>query len=160
MRNRRFLLRGNYLACNPVVVRKDIALLNLFNEDRRLSAHEDYELWLRLKAQYSFCQSRIVTSHLIQHNERSENIMTKQERLETRFLTFIDIATNNEKILSFLADEKDYFIMRNLLILSVNLAHNRHKKAALKYTLKAIKHHKAAFFQLVFWNTLKHIIIA
>ncbi|MFP5471580.1 MAG: glycosyltransferase family 2 protein [Bacteroidia bacterium] len=160
MRNSRFLIRGNYLACNPVVVRKDIALLNPFDENRKLSAHEDYELWLRLNAQYHFCQSRIVTSYLIQHENRSENKMIKKESLETRFLTFIDTATKNEKIVKFLGNEKDYFMMRNLLILSVNLAYNRHKKAAFNYTIKAIKYHKAAFFQLVFWNTIKHIIIA
>ena len=45
---------GNCLSCNGVLVRRDVALKNPFNEDRELSASEDYELWLRILSQYPY----------------------------------------------------------------------------------------------------------
>lgn len=153
-----FLIEGNYLACNPVIVRKDIALENPFIEDRALSASEDYELWLRLLAKYPFHQSTEITSFLIQHDERSVNKMTDPIKLETRFLTFLKYVDNNQELKHFLRDDYAYFVMRNYLILAVDLAHNKHKKIAFLYLKKAIKHSKHAFKQRVFWATLKHLI--
>ena len=67
---------GNHLSCNGVFVRKDIFLQHLFNEDRALSASEDYELWLRLAARYPLFYSNVVTSIIIDHksiNDRKTN---------------------------------------------------------------------------------------
>lgn len=62
---------GNPLSCNGVFLRKDIILLQPFNEDRDLSASEDYELWLRLAARYPLHYSNTITSFVIDHEMRS-----------------------------------------------------------------------------------------
>lgn len=153
-----FLIEGNYLACNPVIVRKDIALANPFIEDRALSASEDYELWLRLLSKYPFHQSSEITSFLIQHGERSVNTMTDPVKLETRFLTFLKYIDQNEELKIFLGNDYHYFIMRNYLILAVDLAYNGHKRKGLFYLRKALHKHKSALMQRVFWATLKHLV--
>lgn len=154
-----FLIEGNYLACNPVIVRKDIALENPFIEDRALSASEDYELWLRLLAKYPFNQSSEITSFLIQHDERSVNTMTDPIKLETRFLTFLKYIDENQALKEFLGADYHYFVMRNYLILAVDLAYNNHKRKGLFYLKKALREHKSALTQRVFWATLKHLIL-
>lgn len=65
------ILSGNILSCNGVFVRKDVMLSNLFNEDRMLSSLEDWELWIRMSARYTFLNSNIITSSVIQHDDRS-----------------------------------------------------------------------------------------
>lgn len=154
-----FLIEGNYLACNPVIVRRDIALANPFIEDRALSASEDYELWLRLLTKYPFHQSAEITSFLIQHDERSVNTMTNPDKLETRFLTFLKYIDENEALKQFLGDDYRYFVMRNYLILAVDLAYNNHKRKGFFYLKKALREHKSALKQRVFWATLKHLIL-
>lgn len=154
-----FLIEGNYLACNPVIVRRDIALENPFIEDRGLSASEDYELWLRLLAKYPFHQSEEITSCLIQHHERSVNTMTDPYKLEKRFLTFLQYMDQNEQFKQFLGPNYRYFVMRNYLVLAVDLAYNGHKKMAFSYLKKGFKEHKSALRQRVFWATFKHIIL-
>lgn len=157
-RRKDFLIEGNYLACNPVIVRRDIALENPFIEDRALSASEDYELWLRLLAKYRFHQSAEITSFLIQHAERSVNTMTNPDKLETRFLTFLKYIDENHELKQFLAEDYQYFVMRNYLILAVDLAYNSHKRKGFFYLKKALHEHKSAWKQRVFWATLKHLV--
>ncbi|HEY3027438.1 MAG TPA: glycosyltransferase [Pyrinomonadaceae bacterium] len=65
------LLRGNLLSCNGVFLRKDVALAFPFNEDRRLSGSEDWELWLRLASRYQIHYSNEVTSVIVNHEARS-----------------------------------------------------------------------------------------
>ncbi len=65
------LLRGNLLSCNGVFLRKDMALAFPFNEDRRLSGSEDWELWLRLASRCQIHYSNEVTSVIVNHEARS-----------------------------------------------------------------------------------------
>lgn len=82
------LATGNHLGCNSVFVRRDIFLLNQFNEDRLLSASEDFELWLRLASKYRLYVSNTITSQLVDHDERSvnningDNIIVRMLRLK------------------------------------------------------------------------------
>jgi glycosyltransferase involved in cell wall biosynthesis len=69
--NSKLFRQGNVLSCNGVFIRKEIAHRNLFVEDRTISGSEDYELWMRLAAQYEFGYSNTVTSSIIHHPSRS-----------------------------------------------------------------------------------------
>ncbi|MEX1190561.1 MAG: glycosyltransferase family A protein [Brumimicrobium sp.] len=152
------LYKGNFFACNAVVVRKDIALENLFNEDRDLTASEDYELWLRLGSQYTFHTAKKITWALIIHEERSVATMDDSTKLILRFEKFLKYTTENKQLMKFLGKKASYFIMKNYLILAVDLALNKHKKEAVKYLKKAIKADKSVFFTRPFYATLKHLV--
>ncbi len=153
------LIQGNCFSCNAVIVKSGIALENKFNENRKLSASEDYELWLRLAAKYPMIAINQVTSVIIHHPERSVLTMNQMEQLENRFNTFIDTTTSNKEVIQFLSGKSGYFKMRNYLILAVDLASNGHKSKAVKYLFKAVRNSQKAFFQRVFWATIKHIIL-
>jgi len=65
------IIFGNSLATNGVFVERQAFLENPFNEDRRLSSLEDWELWLRLAARFRFYDAKSITSVLVQHDLRS-----------------------------------------------------------------------------------------
>ena len=65
------LVYGNVLSCNGVFLRKDIAIIHKFNENKYLSATEDWELWLRLGARYNIQMFPTITSYIIDHSSRS-----------------------------------------------------------------------------------------
>jgi glycosyltransferase involved in cell wall biosynthesis len=150
--------KGNYFACNPVFVRRDIALENPFNEDRGLSASEDYELWMRLASKFPFYTTNTKSLKMIHHDERSV-LMSNADKLILRFEKFIEYTTSNVKILQFLGANIDYFLMKNYLILAVDLAANGHKKEAKYYVKKACKASKSLFYERSFYATIKHLII-
>ena len=85
--------------------------------------------------------------------------MTNPDKLETRFLTFLKYIDNNEELKQFIVNDYPYFVMRNYLILAVDLAFNNHKRKGFFYLKKAFQEHKGAFRQRVFWDTLKHLIV-
>src|SRR5690554_1910172 len=153
------LYKGNPFACNAVIVRKDIALQNLFNEDRELTASEVYELWMRLAAQYKFHTNQEISWALNVHEERSVISMSDAKKLINRFEKFIHYTTSNQQLMDFLGNKASYFIMKNYLILAVDLAANKHKKEAKRYLKKAIKADKKALLNKTFYATIKHLIL-
>ena len=152
------LYKGNPFACNPVFVKRTIALKNPFNELRKLSGSEDYELWLRLGAEYQFVCGSKITSALIQHDERSVLTMTNSTKLIERFETFISLVENNLKTKEWLGNRFYYLKMKNFLWLAVDLAANNHKKEAKLYLKEAFSANKNCFFQKTFYATIKHVL--
>lgn len=152
------IYKGNPLSCDAVFVRKDIARSNTFNEERGLSASEDYELWLRLASQFKIFTSEKITSGIVLHDERSVTSMIDANKLINRFEKFLQYTTSNPKVMEFLGNKASYFIMKNYLILAVDLAANKHKKEAKRYLKKAIKADKSVFFTRTFYATLKHLM--
>lgn len=62
-RSIRDLMCGNFVQTLTVVVRRDcLEAVGGFNEDPRMKAAEDYDLWLRLGSRYSFKYFRTVTA--------------------------------------------------------------------------------------------------
>ncbi len=152
------LIKGNVLSCNGVFVKKEIAIKNPFNEDRALSASEDYELWLRLISQF-FCKCiDINTSFIVQHDERSV-LMSDPQKLITRFEKFIQYTTSNDSVCGFLGEFLSYFVMKNYLILAVDLAVNGYKKEAIHYLKLSLKSSKKLFLERAFYATIKHILL-
>lgn len=149
--------KGNFFACNPVFVRRDIALENPFNEDRGLSASEDYELWMRLASQFPFYATNTKSLKMIHHDERSV-LMSDPQKLISRFEKFIHYTTSNDSICNFLGNNFSHFIMKNYLILAVDLAANGYKKEAVSYLILAIKSSKKLIFERTFYATIKHVL--
>jgi glycosyltransferase involved in cell wall biosynthesis len=149
--------KGNFFACNPVFVRRDIALENPFNEDRGLSASEDYELWMRLASKFPFYATNTKTLKMIHHEERSV-LMSDPQKLISRFEKFIHYTTSNEGIRNFLGNNYSYFVMKNYLILSVDLAVNGFIKASIEYLKKSYFCSKKIIWEKAFWASVYHII--
>ena len=67
------LWRENYLGCQGVFLRRDVAMQNLFSENRQLSGLEDWELWLRISKEHALLWIPVPIMTLRDHAERSMN---------------------------------------------------------------------------------------
>lgn len=77
----------NFLSCNGVFVRKDIADKFRFEEERVLASAEDWELWIRLLSRFKIRYSNMITSTVITHEQRSiHTIPTKKVIPRDEFL--------------------------------------------------------------------------
>lgn len=82
-KNTRFLEKGNPLSCLGVFIRREEALKFPFNEDRNLSGSEDWELWIRLAANFGLKCDKRISAGLVLHDERSVQ-MVNEEKLVLR----------------------------------------------------------------------------
>jgi len=78
------LIIGNSITCSSVLVKKEaLQKVNGFDEDERLKAVEDYDLWIKLSKLGTFgFIPRILTHYRIHSTQSSADWQTKQERLK------------------------------------------------------------------------------
>jgi glycosyltransferase involved in cell wall biosynthesis len=150
------LYKGNPFAIDSIFVRKDIAAENLFIEDRALSASEDYELWIRLGAQYPIYTSQEITVAFINHSGRSVITMSDSSKLIERFTKFLHYTLSNQQIVGFLGEQRKVFEMKNYLLLAVNLAVNNHMKQSTHFLWKAVSTSPKFIFERGFYAFIKH----
>jgi len=155
----KLIKEGNLFSCNGVFIRTDIFRLNPFNEDRRLSGSEDYELWLRLSAKYPVHYSNQVTSCIINHEDRSVLQMNK-EKLITRFSILMQCVSRNENFISEFGKYQNIFAANGLSYISLHLAlTGRNRGDAAIYLWKALLKNPAFVFKKRFLAIIKHLII-
>ena len=152
------MYKGNPMANSPVIVGRDIALANPFNEDRELSGSEDYELWMRLASQYPIYTSPEITVAIISHDERSILTMTGMNQLVTRYTKFIHYTISDPGVVALLGDHKNTFKMKNYLLLAVELANNNHPKEGIKYLRMSFSSSPKLILERGFYAFLKHYI--
>lgn len=155
---KKVLLTGNPLANSPVIVRRDIALANPFNEDRGLSGSEDYELWLRLASRYPMIASPELTLALILHGGNSTVTMSDPQQLISRYTKFIQYTTADPGVVALLGKSKNKFVMKNYLLLAVDLAVNGHLQEARKYMILSSSYSPQVIFERGFYAFIKHYL--
>jgi glycosyltransferase involved in cell wall biosynthesis len=136
--NLQMIIKGNLLSCNGVFIRKDIALQNPFNEDRALSASEDYELWLRLAARFRLNYSNTVTSSIVNHDLRSVLNFDKKALIK-RLNLFIHYIYSDEVFSSKFSRYKKLMIAHtySYIALHVSLT-GADKIVSIKYLLRSV----------------------
>ena len=97
------LLHNNFMACGAVFLKREIAAQFLFHEDRRLSSSEDWELWLRIHARYSFTYFPHAIFQQVHHTYRSLNLINP-EKIEVRDTYFASLVLQNENLRRFYGD--------------------------------------------------------
>lgn len=151
------LPRGNLLSCNGVFVRTDVARAFPFNEDRQLSASEDWELWLRLASRYTIHYSNEVTSVIVNHDERSvlgvdEAAMLKRKDLTLKYLfadaAFVEKFGGQRKVI-----ENEF-----LSYIALHLALGGQSGRAFKYLKDSVRVQPSSIFRRRFLAVVKHII--
>lgn len=154
----RELMRGNFLSCNGVVLKKEIALENPFNEDRDLSAAEDWELWLRLSVKYPIHHINTITSTICNHNDRSVLVVNK-DKLIKRMELLLKLVKNNIPLMEVYGE-----LFQNLRVscysyISLHLALTKqYRKVSLKYLAKTLMIQPGFIFHKRFFGILKHIL--
>jgi len=152
------LIYGNTISCNGVLLRKDIAENNLFNEDRILSASEDWELWLRIASQYPIHSCGIITSTIVNHVDRSV-LNFDYKKLINRFEVFLKYVLSNKEVVDYYKGRLHILkaSCNTYIALHIALIGN-HRKIALKYLGKGIREYPQVVFTRRFIAVLKHIV--
>lgn len=152
------ILSGNILSCNGVFIKKECIVQNQFNEDRALSSLEDWELWIRMSARFSFLNSNEITSTVIQHDERS--VMTPDtSKIELKVERFVHyILEDDMNKLSFGSSlNKAVASAWTYAALHLVIA-NENKKEVLWYTLKGIRSYKGEVMKKRFLVIVKKLL--
>lgn len=153
------LYKENILACNPVFVRRDITDEFAFNENRKLSASEDYELWLRIASCYPIFTSSTITSILIEHDNRSVNLAASKQQIEDRFLTFLNLSLSDKRVVKFLGYRKPFFIARVYSLIATNMAINGYNKNSIKYIFSSLYINPFNFLHRHFFSSIKVLVM-
>ena len=152
------LSEGNFLSCHGVFIRKDFFDQHRFNETRALSGSEDYELWVRLAALQPLLVNPLVTSALVQHDERSVFNFNLEKLVERKELMLRLILSNAQVKKSF----HSYFpALRShtYSYISLHAALIGEKKSSIAYWWKAIIASPASFLKRRSFAIFKHLLL-
>jgi len=153
------LIKGNTYGCHGMFLRKSFFQQFYFNEDRTIAGLEDWELWLRISAQYPIPHFPIITSALIQHDQRSV-LLTKKESLINRVNAFMNYVLNNQDIVHTYKNKLHLFRCSCYTYISLHLAlSGKYKSTSFYYLLKGIIENPLFIFQRRFFAIIKHIIL-
>jgi glycosyltransferase involved in cell wall biosynthesis len=152
------LIEGNFMSCLGVFLRRDIALENLFDEDRRLSGSEDYELWMRLASRVPILAYPDITSKLIQHADRSV-MDTDIKKLSTRIYLLEDKLQHDKFFMQRFNNRWLEFRAYNALYLALHVAIAGQRLLALRKLLFVVKQNAKVMITYRFAVVLKKIIL-
>jgi glycosyltransferase involved in cell wall biosynthesis len=157
--NPMFLVKGNPLSCIGIFIKSDIFNAHKFNEDRLLSGSEDWELWMRLYANYGLISYKDICGAIIQHDQRS--VMSySEEELCYRKNKAIEYAFKDDKVRSVFSR---YMLKINAYLnsyIALHLILSKNKKRALHYYLEALKLYPILFFSRRSLAIIKHLIFS
>lgn len=151
------LIYGNHLSCNGVFIRKDVAEIHHFNENRELSASEDYELWLRLASRFQIWCNEEITSTVINHEARSVFNINRDKFL-ARINMLIELVGNNETFIKKYGHRWKSFYAATLIYASLHLAMAGCKIESINFLGKAIFNYPAMLFDRRFLGVVKNLI--
>ena len=152
------LTEGNFLSCHGVFIRKDFFEQHRFNEDRALAGSEDYELWVRLAAEQRLLINPVVTSALVQHDDRSVFNFNPDKLIERKELMLRLLLENKTVAKSF----SSYFPQlkcHTYSYIALHAAMIGAKKSALKYWLKGILSAPTSFLKKRNLAIFKHLLL-
>ncbi len=131
------LIKGNFLSCMGVFVKREVMMANPFNEDRLLSGSEDWELWMRLASRYPLYYSNTITSAIIQHEGRSV-VNTDEEKLTNRIILAVSYLEKDTIWQQHYGTQKPTMMAHLWLYISLHLIMAGNKRRGLHYWYKAI----------------------
>ncbi|MDI9320630.1 MAG: glycosyltransferase [Phycisphaerales bacterium] len=150
---------GNPLSCNGVFIRKDIITQHKFNEDRNLSASEDYELWCRLAARFPLYYSNTITSWVVDHDLRSVRTINGAI-LINRLSLLVQYLKKDEQVITYFGKDFSKIEMDSNSYIALHLADvPKYKLRSVVYTIKAMSNNLSLLRKKRFYAILKNLII-
>ncbi len=151
------LIEGNFLSCQGVFISRQVALENLFNDNRELSTLEDWELWLRMATRYKLTYSNRITSALVQHESRSVMDFDKTKLLN-KFKIFQDLVLKNEEVKAYFSGSIQKFRSGCNSYIALHLALSKQNRLlAFKYLFLSLFQNPLSIFKKRFFAFIKHI---
>lgn len=155
----RQLLSGNILGVEGVFIERAVALANPFNEDRALSAIEDWELWLRLAAKFTILHVPVITSTVVQHEERS--VMSVDiPKIKTKMEAFLQAITNNREIVQAFGERVDRIVASAHTYTALHVAISKGRRSDIfSFTLRGLMKNPREMFSKRFLVILKLFVL-
>ena len=153
------LIKKNFLSCNGVFVRKDIALQFPFPEDRRMAVSEDWALWLQLAARFPIYCDKEVTSAVIMHDQRSIHDWDA-DKIVQRDTLLIDYLMADQTFAGRYASGINRFIADRFTFFALLYAIRRDKNQAFHNLRKAWSKNFSSFFSKRSMASLKKIFFS
>lgn len=154
------LLFDNFLACGSVFSKRKIIQKYPFNEERKLSSAEDWELWLRIHTEYKFIKFDEVFFRIVEHSQRSLASLTAK-KIEQRDVFFAKLINSSAAIQEkygkrainlFSADRYTFIALVYLL--------EGDKRSGFKFWFKSFVTSIEVTKRRRFWAVLKKFILA
>lgn len=153
-----YIFTGNHFSCIGVFLRKEVALLFPFNQDRGLTKVEDWDLWIRLSARYNFFYSNAITSCMIDHNERSLYSFNLGNQMYTTELLLLSLRSD-EVFMSKYGNYTNYVESEMVSLMALNLVLDKQNKLALSFLIEAIGINHKEIFKRRFLAIIKNLIL-
>lgn len=152
------LIQTNYLSCDSVFVKRDFFLQHKFNEDRKLSTAEDWELWLRLISRTKLLRCREITFEIRNHGGRSLFNIPPERIVERDAILLASLFTDRLFVEKFM---KDLPIFKAQLYAFGALAFSQHsnkKHQTIYFLTKAMGASIGILKKKRFWAAVKHLM--
>ncbi len=154
----KFLIKGNPLSCLGVFIKREIALQFPFVEDRRLAGSEDWELWIRLAANFGLIKDSTITSCLIVHNDRSV-LKVDKEHLLLRKQLLLHYVFRDKKVNEVFGKYKNKMIAYTYTYSSLHLILDGKPLTGINYFIKAILKYPLCIFDRRTLGILKQLFL-
>jgi hypothetical protein len=128
----------NFLSCNGVFVRKDVAHQFPFEEARVLASAEDWELWIRLLSRYQLQYSNTITSTVVNHDERSIRTIPT-DKIIARDTFLVEALAKDDAVLSVFGKKWNKFVAERYTFFMLCLAEDGRKSEVRKWGMKAAR---------------------
>lgn len=153
------LINGNHLSCNGVFIRRDIFLDLPFSENRVLSASEDYALWLRMASRYTFHSVQVITSTVVNHDQRSVVTIKRDKFLERMQALQADVSQDAMFQKKYKGQWGTFCAYRDIYIALHLAMANYSKKESLVYLWNSFKLRPQVVFTRRFLAALKNTLL-
>lgn len=154
----RQLAKGNHLSCIGVFIRKDVTSNYRFNPDRNLSGSEDWELWLRLAANFGLKADSRISSALIIHESRSVLSYDEQKLLMRKNLA-LKYAFEDPKVASVFSKYRPIIESYCDTYISLHLILSKKSFRGIRYLLHAILAYPNCMFDRRFLAINKYLLL-
>ena len=152
------LLFDNFLACGSVFLKREIAIKFPFEEDRRLSSAEDWELWLRIHSRYDFAELNTPVFKIIEHKGRSLSGISSS-KVEQRDNLFANLVRSNPFFIKkYGVSATNLFIADRYTFIALSHAVAGDKGSSFHYLLKSLKLSRSVIKRKRFWAVAKKLL--
>ncbi len=153
------LIITNYLACNSVFIQRNLFLENKFNEDRRLSTSEDWELWLRIISRVPLKVCQEVTFKLIQHANRSLSNISPDRVIERDSFLLAELLRDKYFTKRFSAD-LPLFEADRYTFFALTLVLAKRRSETILFLSKSVMATPKVVIRRRFWACIKLVILS
>jgi hypothetical protein len=140
-----------------VFIRKDILNQNLFHENRRLASSEDWELWIRLLAQYPLLFDNTITSSVVNHDARSL-FTIPADKVIARDELLIQLLHVNPLVQKIYRNQFNKFIAERYSFFMLCLSEQKRKKEVFNWAYRAFKIYPRILFTKRYLASIKNSI--